>query len=152
MLRDSTDWKCLNTSGRGRGSRGNLTRGLPHYYYTCRFYLDTITGLDTAIQAPSNQPQSFLLYAHQLKMCYYVLVVDQKGLSAEFLPKVSAEIWHKVLLCLFVLSVLLHKHYISAERPPFCRNFLSAGIKFLERPKFPFLHSMTLKMMHYSTF
>ena len=50
------------------------------------------------------------------------VVVDQKGLSAEFLPKVSAEIRQKVFLHLFGLSVLLQKHFLSAECQSFCRN------------------------------
>ena len=56
-------------------------------------------------------------------------MVDQKGLSAEFLPKVSAEIWQKVFLPLFGLSVILQKRSLSAERPAFCRNgfFLQAN-------------------------
>ena len=61
------------------------------------------------------------------------LVVDQKGLSAEFLQKVSAEIRQKVFLHLFVLSVLLQKHYISAERPSFCRNLSFCRVKVLWR-------------------
>ena len=89
------------------------------------------------------------------------LVVDQKGLSAEFLQKVSAKIRQKVFLHLFVLSVLLQKHYISAERPSFCRNLSFCRVEVLwrviwyfilrwNRPKLPFLQPTTLKMMHYS--
>ena len=49
-------------------------------------------------------------------------MVDQKGISAEFLPKVSAEIWQKVFLHLFGLSVHLQKHFILAECQSFGRN------------------------------
>ena len=77
-------------------------------------------------------------------------MVDQKGLSAEFLPKVSAEIRQKVFLHLFGLSVVLQKHYLSAECPSFCRNcfFLHARSCFessivlhlsYNRHTFPFL-------------
>ena len=58
-----------------------------------------------------------------------MIVVDQKGLSAEFLQKVSAEIRQKVFLPLLGLSVILQKRSLLAERPSFCRNgfFLQAN-------------------------
>ena len=61
-------------------------------------------------------------------VCRVVVVVNQKGLSAEFLPKGSAEIRQKVFLHLFGLSVLLQKHFLLAECESFCRNcfFLQA--------------------------
>ena len=86
-------------------------------------------------------------------------MVDQKGISAEFLPKVSAEIWQKVFLHLFGLSVLLQKHFLSAECQSFCRNcsFLQLESCFegsmvlhlsWNSYKFPFLHPILCKILH----
>ena len=52
------------------------------------------------------------------------LVVKRKGLSAAFLPKISAEIRQKDFLIRNVLSVFLQKEAISAERCSFGRNNL----------------------------
>ena len=87
------------------------------------------------------------------------VVVDQKGISAEFLPKVSAEIRQKVFLHLFGLSVLLQKHFLSAECQSFCRNcsFLQLESCFegsmvlhlsWNSYKFPFLHPILCKILH----
>ena len=81
------------------------------------------------------------------------------GLSAEFLPKVSAEIRQKVFLHLFGLSVLLQKHFLSAECQSFCRNcsFLQLESCFegsmvlhlsWNSYKFPFLHPILCKILH----
>ena len=86
-------------------------------------------------------------------------MVDQKGISAEFLPKVSAEIRQKVFLHLFGLSVLLQKHFLSAECQSFCRNcsFLQLESCFegsmvlhlsWNSYKFPFLHPILCKILH----
>ena len=58
------------------------------------------------------------------------IVVDQKGISAEFQKKVSAEFQKKVsaeirqevFLCLFGLPVLLQKHCLLSISLFFCRN------------------------------
>ena len=52
------------------------------------------------------------------------LVVNRKGLSAAFLPKISAEIRQKDFLIRNVLSVFLQKEAVSAERCSFGRNNL----------------------------
>ena len=51
-------------------------------------------------------------------------MVNRKGLSAAFLPKISAEIRQKDFLIRNVLSVFLQKEAVSAERGSFGRNSL----------------------------
>ena len=87
-------------------------------------------------------------------------MVTQKGLSAEFLQKVSAEIRQKLFLRLFGLSVILQKCCLLAERPSFCRNclFLQANSSLLssrvlhfdvKQAKILFLHPIFGKIMHF---
>ena len=102
------------------------------------FHLASFFGSSTAdylVPRPSI-PHRGTASVYLLLMCehltvrgYTAVVVDQKGISAEFLPKVSAEIRQKVFLHLFGLSVLLQKHFLLAECQSFCRNcfFLQAN-------------------------
>ena len=57
-------------------------------------------------------------------ICILILVVKRKGLSAAFLPKISAEIRQKDFLIRNALSAFLQKEAVSAERGSFCRNSL----------------------------
>ena len=79
----------------------------------------------------------------RLALAAYSIVVGRKGISVDFLPKLSAEIRQKVFLCLSGLSVFLQKGSLSAERISFGRKAhfrqkatLSVGISVDFLPKF----------------